>query len=114
MSREESGSDGIQCGFSRGLNRLWGLKIPSKIKIHTWRLIFNALPTRSNLLIRKAQVEPYCPRFNTVEENTHLIWYCPFAQPVWKQYSVWPVLFDFHRGSADDLFKWMVEHGSIT
>lgn len=53
MSREESGSDGLQCGFSRGLKRLWGLKIPSKIKIYTWRMIFNALPTRSNLVKRK-------------------------------------------------------------
>lgn len=81
MSLEESGSDGLQCGFSRGLKRLWGLNIPIKIKIHTWRMIFNALPTLSNLLIRKVHVEPHCSKCKKGGKNhysSHLVLpFCP-------------------------------------
>lgn len=27
---------------------------------------------------------------------------------------MWPIIFDFPRGSAGDLFQWMVEHSSVS
>lgn len=81
MSQEESGSNGLQCGFSSGLKKMWGLRISNKIKIHIWMMIFDALPTRSNLMIRKVNVDTHCPRCFTEEESvSHIFWYCNFAQ----------------------------------
>lgn len=37
MTRDESGSNDLQSGFSRGLKRMWALKNPKKIKIHAWQ-----------------------------------------------------------------------------
>lgn len=43
QANEESSSNGLKCGIRGGLIKLWRLRIPSKIRIHLWRALFNGL-----------------------------------------------------------------------
>lgn len=40
---DEAKSHGTICGLSRGLQHMWKMKIPNKVKIHNWHILFNAL-----------------------------------------------------------------------
>lgn len=100
--------------ISKGLKKLWGLRIPNKIKIHVWRMIFDALPTCLNLVRRKVKLDTQCLRCSHFEEsNAHLFWYCKYARKVWKQSGIWHILRGFPCGSVGDLFCWVVDHGTL-
>lgn len=114
MANDESGSDGLICGFSKGLKKLWGLRISNKIKIHVWRMIFDALPTCLNLVGRKVKLDTQCLRCSHFEEsNAHLFWCCKYARKVWKQSGIWHILRGFPCGSIGDLFCWVVDQGTL-
>ncbi|KAA3459012.1 reverse transcriptase [Gossypium australe] len=56
---------------------LWSLNIPSKIKIHNWRLFDNMLPHYSNLARRRLSVDSVCPLCKeALEDSSHLLWDC--------------------------------------
>ena len=73
------------------LKVLWGLKIPSKLKVFGWRACHEILPTRVNLAKRKIleNVMCYCcQRF--AETTLHAVWECGAAQDVWAR-SITPL-----------------------
>lgn len=112
MKVEESNSNGETCGHAKGLKRLWKMRLPNKIKIHIWRLLFNAIPVRSNLITRGVDVEPFRPWCKKLQEDIrHITWYCKFVQKVWRMSELWPKLHGFKRGGFGDLFQWIFERG---
>ncbi|KAL2939300.1 hypothetical protein RDABS01_000132 [Bienertia sinuspersici] len=63
---------------------LWKMHIPSKWKVFLWKLIWNALPLRPNLLRRGVQVASFCPFCEDCEEtNEHLFRGCTIVHHVW-------------------------------
>ena len=73
---------------------LWGLKVPSKLKVFGWRACHEILPTRVNLTKRKILENVMChccKRF--AETALHAMWDCGAAQDVWA-------------GSITSLQKW--------
>lgn len=77
-------------GFSSQTNytttfftKLWGLWLPSKIRIHLWRISNNYIPTLYNLRIRKLITNTFCPVCQAEEETvSHLFRGCSFTQQV--------------------------------
>ncbi|KAA3469009.1 reverse transcriptase [Gossypium australe] len=63
--------------------KLWGLKIPSKIRIFLWKLVHNFLPTKANLNMRHLMVSPGCPVCQGgVETVDHLFRDCSFTKQI--------------------------------
>ena len=64
---------------------LWKIKIPSKIGVFAWRLLWDRLPTKSNLRARQVQISDLtCPFCRRVEENaSHIFIHCIKTQPIW-------------------------------
>lgn len=111
---DASSSNGLKCGFSSGLRKLWSLKLPNKIKIHLWRLLFNAIPVKVNLLIRGVGSESMCPCCRLFQEDVnHLFWYCHCARKIWRSSTLWPCLAEFPRGGFEDLFQWVADNGNV-
>ncbi|KAA3485159.1 reverse transcriptase [Gossypium australe] len=65
--------------------QLWELQLPSKIKVHMWRLIKNYIPHLCNLHKRKLTTEVVCPLCKAgPEDANHLMWSCDFVRRLWK------------------------------
>ncbi|KAL5122959.1 hypothetical protein HKD37_02G003650 [Glycine soja] len=64
---------------------LWKIKIPSKIGVFAWRMLWDRLPTKSNLRARQVQIpDMTCPFCSRVEENaSHIFIHCIKIQPIW-------------------------------
>ncbi|XP_031101874.1 uncharacterized protein LOC116005777 [Ipomoea triloba] len=66
-------------------NKLWNLKIPPRWNTFIWRAITNTLPTTSNLIQRRLDINPLCPLCAVqVEDVTHVLVCCDFAASVWS------------------------------
>ncbi|XP_019197377.1 PREDICTED: uncharacterized protein LOC109191248 [Ipomoea nil] len=65
---------------------LWKLKIPPKWRMFLWRAICDILPTTSNLLIKRVEVNPYCAMCGSSQEDTmHALVLCEFAKNIWDR-----------------------------
>ncbi|KAA3473127.1 reverse transcriptase [Gossypium australe] len=63
--------------------KLWGLKIPSKIRICISKLVHNFLPTKANLNMRHLMVSTGCPVCQGgVETVDHLFRDCSFTKQI--------------------------------
>ncbi|KAA3475259.1 reverse transcriptase [Gossypium australe] len=61
------------------------LQLPSKIKIHLWRLTRNYVPHRCNLNKRKLTLEVACPLCKSApEDSEHLLWSCEVLRRIWN------------------------------
>ncbi|XP_031097220.1 uncharacterized protein LOC116001487 [Ipomoea triloba] len=70
-------------GFDRW-NNLLKLKIPPKWKTFIWRALTNTLPTTSNLIQRRLDIDPLCPLCAShVEDVSHVFLCCDFAVVTW-------------------------------
>lgn len=68
----------LQEDYKDFYRKLWLLNIPSKIKITVWKISWNFLATRANMVIKKLSNTTVCPRCGLGEENTdHLFRKCP-------------------------------------
>ncbi|KAA3449628.1 reverse transcriptase [Gossypium australe] len=68
---------------------LWGLNIPSKIKIHVWRLFNIWIPHYCNLAKRKLSAESLCPLCKEEMENlNHLLWSCGVLRQVCAYFQI--------------------------
>ncbi|KAL5167040.1 putative ribonuclease H protein [Glycine soja] len=85
---------------------LWKIKIPSKIAVFTWRMLWDRLPTKSNLRARQVQIlDMTCPFCRRVEENaSHIFIHCIKIQPIWWETMSWINLKGAHPWSIKDHF----------
>uniref|UniRef100_A0A7N2L4E8 Reverse transcriptase zinc-binding domain-containing protein n=1 Tax=Quercus lobata TaxID=97700 RepID=A0A7N2L4E8_QUELO len=64
-------------------NRLWQLRVPSKIKVFGWRACLNILPSKVNLVRRQILKEDRCGLCQRCLESViHALWECSAAQDV--------------------------------
>ncbi|XP_019159923.1 PREDICTED: uncharacterized protein LOC109156526 [Ipomoea nil] len=65
---------------------LWKLKIPPKWRIFLWRAISDILPTTTNLLMKRVDVDPRCAMCGIFHENTmHALVLCDLAKNIWDK-----------------------------
>ena len=64
--------------------RIWGARVPAKVKTFLWRACHDALPTNSSLFRRKVIPTPHCSLCrNQWEDSTHALWACPVVSQAW-------------------------------
>ncbi|XP_058733482.1 uncharacterized protein LOC131605103 [Vicia villosa] len=72
---------------------LWEVKVPSKVKIFIWRLLFDKLFTRHQLIRRNIipnSMENHCPFSTVSEENVfHLFFNSHTIVSVWDHVLLW-------------------------
>ncbi|MFQ6624346.1 hypothetical protein Gotur_004245 [Gossypium turneri] len=69
--------------------QMWQIKVPEKMKIITWRLIHNYVPTRSNLQHKRLVADAACYWCGLeAETSLHVCPDCPYAALVWEQLGV--------------------------
>ncbi|KAL5184207.1 hypothetical protein HKD37_17G047952 [Glycine soja] len=85
---------------------LWKIKIPSKIGVFAWRLLWDRLPTKSNLRARQVHIpDMTCPFCRGEEENaSHIFIHCIQIQPIWWETMSWINLKGVHPWSIKDHF----------
>ncbi|XP_031131896.1 uncharacterized protein LOC116033283 [Ipomoea triloba] len=65
---------------------LWKIKSPTKWKTFVWRTLTNILPTTTNLIIKRVDVDPQFPMCGIVHENImHALILCDFSRLVWHE-----------------------------
>ncbi|XP_031105287.1 uncharacterized protein LOC116010152 [Ipomoea triloba] len=68
---------------------LWKIKCPAKWKVFVWRALSNVLPTTTNLILKRVDIDPACPMCGTLHENTmHSLLLCEFSTLVWHESSL--------------------------
>lgn len=81
----------VGCQTNRFL--IWEVKVPSKIKIFTWRLLLDRLPTRVQLkkrIIIPNTEENWCTSFSERDEDLlHLLFHYHFFVYVWQHVQLW-------------------------
>ncbi|KAH1074286.1 hypothetical protein J1N35_026614 [Gossypium stocksii] len=83
---------------------LWALQIPSKIKIHVWRLFKNFVPHFCNLAKKKLIMDVTCPLCNEGAEDTaHLLGSCSVVKQLWSALQV-ELTFDGCTSNQKTLF----------
>lgn len=61
--------------------KIWQAKVPNKIKIFLWTLLYDRLPTSHSLHFKGLNIEPHCTHCNQqVEDFTHIFFRCPIAK----------------------------------
>ncbi|XP_050217692.1 uncharacterized protein LOC126668545 [Mercurialis annua] len=61
---------------------LWEMKLPNKLKVFFWKLLWNGLPTGEELN-KRLNTSHLCPHCNQIENNLHLFFKFHFAERVW-------------------------------
>ncbi|MBA0754177.1 hypothetical protein Gogos_020357, partial [Gossypium gossypioides] len=71
----------LQDDYKDFYKKLWLLDIPSKIKITVWKISWNFLATRANMVLKKLTNITACPRCGSGTENMdHLFCECPVSE----------------------------------
>ena len=64
--------------------RIWGARVPAKIKSFLWRACHEALPTKVGLYKRKVIPTPFCDLCREQsEDGFHALWACPVVSQIW-------------------------------
>ena len=70
--------------------KIWGLKVPGKVRNLVWRACKNALPTKMNLLHRKVVTSAVCELCNLhTEDPAHALYHCPKLETLWQSTPLW-------------------------
>ncbi|KHN11229.1 Putative ribonuclease H protein, partial [Glycine soja] len=74
-----------------GYHQLWDLKVPPKALSFAWRLLWDRLPTKDNLVRRQIQLDNnLCPFCQTQPETaSHLFFTCEKVLPLWWEFFSW-------------------------
>jgi len=74
-----------------GFHHLWNIKIPPRALVFAWRLLWDRLPTKDNLIRRHVTIEndlcPFCQ--SKAESASHLFFLCHKVMPLWWEFSSW-------------------------
>jgi hypothetical protein len=93
LSKEILGGDDLEAEELAVFNQIWDSPAPSKVIAFSWQLLYDRIPTRSNLDVRGI-LRPEDPRdcvgcIGMVETTTHLFLHCPCAMSVWYEIFRW-------------------------
>lgn len=67
-------------------NKLWPLGVPSKVRLFTWRLAHNSLPTRLNINRKQIELDTRCPMCLRLDEDGgHLFLKCKKVKALWRE-----------------------------
>ncbi|XP_019155722.1 PREDICTED: uncharacterized protein LOC109152477 [Ipomoea nil] len=65
--------------------KMWKLKVPPKWKTFLWRAICDILPTTTNLINKRVEIDLACPMCTLNHENVlHALVYCECSTLVWN------------------------------
>ncbi|XP_031120574.1 uncharacterized protein LOC116023707 [Ipomoea triloba] len=68
---------------------LWKIKCPAKWKMFIWKALSNVLPTTTNLIIKRVEVDPSCPMCGILHEDVmHSLVLCDYSRLVWNESSL--------------------------
>ncbi|XP_031120805.1 uncharacterized protein LOC116024042 [Ipomoea triloba] len=68
---------------------VWKIKSPPKWKTFLWRALNNVLPTTTNLILKRVDVQPTCPMCGLTNENVmHSLVMCDFSKLVWHEAAI--------------------------
>ncbi|KAL5129477.1 hypothetical protein HKD37_U058137 [Glycine soja] len=74
-----------------GFRQLWEIKIPPAALSFAWRLLWDRLPSKDNLIIRQIVLQndlcPFCQ--SQVESASHLFFTCYKVMPLWWEFNSW-------------------------
>ena len=77
--------------LNHDFNQLWEVKAPPRALTLVWRLLWDRLPTKENLLKRQVPLDndlcPFCQ--NHVESASHLFFTCIKIMPLWWEFNSW-------------------------
>ncbi|XP_019178894.1 PREDICTED: uncharacterized protein LOC109174056 [Ipomoea nil] len=91
-------------GFSDWL-RIWKMKVPPKWKLFLWKALSDVLPTTTNLIMKRVEIDPVCSMCTTHHEYAmHALVSCVFSQAVWRESSL-PIM----HVMADSFEAWFLE-----
>jgi hypothetical protein len=77
-------SSSLSSGEHRGWLALWSADVPSKVKVHCWRLAKNGLAVGDELQRRRIKDGARCIACNRTETITHRFWDCPHSAHIWS------------------------------
>jgi len=85
---------------------LWSLKVAPTTQVLVWRVLWNRLPTRGNLVVREVQLaNTLCPLCNMFEKTVdHLFINCDIARKIWDLCDQWIGNFWVRHHSVPDHF----------
>ncbi|KAH1193918.1 putative ribonuclease H protein [Glycine max] len=74
-----------------GFRQLWEIKIPPTALSFAWRLLWDRLPSKENLIRRQIVLQndlcPFCQ--SQVESASHLFFTCHKVMPLWWEFNTW-------------------------
>jgi len=74
-----------------GFRQLWEIKIPPAALSFAWRLLWDRLPSKDNLISRQIVLQndlcPFCQ--SQVESASHLFFTCYKVMPLWWEFNSW-------------------------
>ncbi|KAA3461736.1 reverse transcriptase [Gossypium australe] len=84
--------------------KLWQIEVPTKIKIFIWKISWNFLTNRVNMVCRRLASCSICPRCGGgYETMNHLFRECPVSLEMWRALST----LDLSTGISNDFGEWL-------
>jgi hypothetical protein len=93
LAAEMANSELVSVEAARVFEKIWTSPAPSKIIAFSWQLLYDRLPSKSNL--RNRGVVQFQQNQNCIwcgdcpETGIHLLMHCNFAQEVWRKVCNW-------------------------
>ena len=77
--------------LNRGFSQLWEIKVPPRALSFAWRLLWDRLPTKENLIRRQVVIENDLCTFcqSQVECASHLFFTYKKVMPTWWEFNSW-------------------------
>jgi hypothetical protein len=118
LVKEFGSLEGTGSEVSVVFKQIWESPAPSKVIAFSWQLLYDRIPTRSNLVHRHV-LAPEAPKdcvgcVGIVESSSHLFLHCPSAISIWYEVFRWLgvvvvippnlfMLFEVFRNSAKNI-----------
>ena len=84
LAASDRPSSSLSVDEHRGWLALWAADVPSKVKVHCWRLAQNGLAIGEELRRRQIKEGVRCIACNRPETIMHRFWLCPHSTRAWE------------------------------
>ncbi|TYI31182.1 hypothetical protein ES332_A05G435900v1 [Gossypium tomentosum] len=84
--------DGVGVDFSFAFDRIWKLKVPSRVRYFLWLIAIDRVPTKDFLIKKGVKILDtvnVCPWCNREREKTDHFFNCIFINGFWKRIFNW-------------------------